>query len=72
MALRVVPAPQPPMTTNVDAVYVPDLSTRSALPPFRGRLAADFPCAAPAITLAPTTVIFSLSGSLGERNGEGS
>ncbi|HSQ91497.1 MAG TPA: hypothetical protein VLM19_04915 [Nitrospiraceae bacterium] len=28
----VVTAPQPPMTTTVDAVYAPDLSTRSARP----------------------------------------
>jgi DNA polymerase V len=31
------------MTTNVDAVYAPDLSTRYALPVFLGRLAAGFP-----------------------------
>jgi DNA polymerase V len=31
------------MTTNVDAVYAPDLSTRYALPLFLGRLAAGFP-----------------------------
>ena len=30
------------MTTNVDAVYAPDLSTRYALPLFLGRLAAGF------------------------------
>jgi hypothetical protein len=28
------------MATNVDAIYAPDLSTRSALPLFLGRLAA--------------------------------
>ena len=31
------------MTTNVDAVYAPDLSTRYALPIFLGRLPAGFP-----------------------------
>ncbi len=31
------------MTTNVDAIYAPDLSTRYALPVFLGRLAAGFP-----------------------------
>jgi DNA polymerase V len=31
------------MTTNVDSVYAPDLSTRYALPVFLGRLAAGFP-----------------------------
>ena len=31
------------MTTNVDVVYAPDLSTRYALPVFLGRLAAGFP-----------------------------
>ena len=31
------------MTTNIDAVYVPDLSTRYALPIFLGRLPAGFP-----------------------------
>ena len=31
------------MTTNVDAVYAPNLSTRYALPVFLGRLAAGFP-----------------------------
>ena len=31
------------MTTNMDAVYAPDLSTRYALPVFLGRLAAGFP-----------------------------
>ncbi|NOS82789.1 MAG: translesion error-prone DNA polymerase V autoproteolytic subunit [Nitrospira sp.] len=31
------------MTTNVYAVYAPDLSTRYALPVFLGRLAAGFP-----------------------------
>ena len=30
------------MTTNVDAIYAPDLSTRYALPVFLGRLAAGF------------------------------
>jgi hypothetical protein len=40
------------MTTNVDAVYAPDLSTRSALPVFLGRLAAGVPSPAPTIDLA--------------------
>ena len=31
------------MTTNIDAVYAPDLSTRYALPVFLGRLPAGFP-----------------------------
>ncbi len=31
------------MTTNIDAVYAPDLSTRYALPIFLGRLPAGFP-----------------------------
>jgi len=49
MALSVVTVPQPPMTTNVDAVYAPDLSTRSAPVPWvaGGRLslprASDWP-----------------------------
>jgi hypothetical protein len=45
------------MTTNIDAVYAPDLSTRYALPVFLGRLAAGFPSPAPAIDLARKTVI---------------
>ena len=31
------------MTTNIDAVFAPDLSTRYALPIFLGRLPAGFP-----------------------------
>lgn len=31
------------MTTNVDTIYAPDLSTRYALPIFLGRLPAGFP-----------------------------
>jgi hypothetical protein len=46
------------MTTNVDVMYAPDLSTRSALPIFLGRLAAGFPSPAPPIDLMRKTVIF--------------
>jgi hypothetical protein len=57
MALSVVTAPQPPKTTNVDAVYAPDLSTGSALPPLLGPLAAGVHFPAPAGDLSRKTVI---------------
>jgi hypothetical protein len=57
MARSVVTAPQPPKTTNVDAVYAPDLSTGSALPPLLGPLAAGVHFPAPAGDLSRKTVI---------------
>jgi len=59
------------MTTNVGAVYAPDLSTGSALPPFLGWLAADFPSPAPAIGLELSTVTLEMSGGFGEGNIQG-
>jgi hypothetical protein len=59
------------MTTNVDAVYAPDLSTRYAWPVFLGRLAAGCPSPAPPIDLARKTVTLEVSGGLGERNIQG-